>query len=122
MADDVGVGKTIEAGLILKELEARSSLSSVLVICPRPLVAERKWQLEMKRFDEDFTQLDGKTLAECISETDRDGEWPERHSKTIIPYSLFGEDSIMGRRSRSGKETQKHWAYLNWIRFRILTW
>ena len=103
VADDVGVGKTIEAGLILKELEARSSLTSVLVICPRPLVAERKWQLEMKRFDEDFTQLDGKMLAECISETDRDGEWPERHSKTIIPYSLFGEDSVMGRGSRSRK-------------------
>ena len=104
VADDVGVGKTIEAGLILKELEARSSLTSVLVICPRPLVAERKWQLEMKRFDEDFTQLDGKMFAECISETDRDGEWPERHSKTIIPYSLFGEDSIMGRGSRSSKK------------------
>lgn len=104
VADDVGVGKTIEAGLILKELEARSSLTSVLVICPRPLVAERKWQLEMKRFDEDFTQLDGRMLAECISETDRDGEWPERHSKTIIPYSLFGEDSIMGRGSRSNKK------------------
>ena len=104
VADDVGVGKTIEAGLILKELEARSSLTSVLVICPRPLVAERKWQLEMKRFDEDFTQLDGRMLAECISETDRDGEWPERHSKTIIPYSLFGEDSVMGRGSRSNKK------------------
>ena len=104
VADDVGVGKTIEAGLILKELEARSSLTSVLVICPRPLVAERKWQLEMKRFDEDFTQLDGKMFAECISETDRDGEWPERHSKTIIPYSLFGEDSILGRGSRSSKK------------------
>lgn len=103
VADDVGVGKTIEAGLILKELEARSSLTSVLVICPRPLVAERKWQLEMKRFDEDFTQLDGKMFAECISETDRDGEWPERHCKTIIPYSLFGEDAIMGRGSKSSK-------------------
>ena len=64
VADDVGVGKTIEAGLILKEMEARSSLNSVLVICPRPLVAERKWQLEMKRFDENFTQLDGRALAE----------------------------------------------------------
>ena len=104
VADDVGVGKTIEAGLILKEFEARSNLSSVLVICPRPLVAERKWQLEMKRFDEDFTQLDGRTFAECISETDRDGEWPELHSKTIIPYSLFSEDSIMGRSSRSGRK------------------
>lgn len=104
VADDVGVGKTIEAGLILKEMEARSSLNSVLVICPRPLVAERKWQLEMKRFDESFTQLDGRTLAECILETDRDGEWPERHSKTIIPYSLFSEDSVMGRQSKSSKK------------------
>ncbi len=104
VADDVGVGKTIEAGLILKEMEARSSLNSVLVICPRPLVAERKWQLEMKRFDENFTQLDGRTLAECIRETDRDGEWPERHSKTIIPYSLFSEDSVLGRQSKSSKK------------------
>ena len=33
----------IEAGLILKELQARRELKSVLVICPKPLVAERKW-------------------------------------------------------------------------------
>ena len=104
VADDVGVGKTIEAGLILKEMEARSSLDSVLIICPRPLVAERKWQLEMKRFDENFTQLDGKELQECISEMDRDGEWPERHKKTVIPYSLFGEDIIAGTESKSGKK------------------
>lgn len=104
VADDVGVGKTIEAGLILKELEARSSVSSVLIICPRPLVAERKWELEMKRFDENFTQMDGKALSEAISETDRDGDWPERHRKTIIPYSLFNEDAIMGRQSTTNKK------------------
>ena len=104
VADDVGVGKTIEAGLIMKEMEARASLNSVLVICPRPLVAERKWQLEMKRFDENFTQLDGSTFAECIQETDRDGEWPERHNKTVIPYSLFNEDSILGTQSKSLKK------------------
>lgn len=101
VADDVGVGKTIEAGLILKELEARDSINSVLIICPRPLVAERKWELEMKRFDENFTQMDGRAFAEAISETHRDGAWPERHNKTIIPYSLFGEDSIMGTQSTS---------------------
>ncbi len=104
VADDVGVGKTIEAGLILKEMEARASVNSVLIICPRPLVAERKWELEMKRFDENFTQLDGKELLECISETDRDGEWPERHRKTIIPYSLFGEDILEGTESKSEKK------------------
>ncbi len=104
VADDVGVGKTIEAGLILKEMEARSSVNSVLIICPRPLVAERKWELEMKRFDENFTQLDGRELVQCISETDRDGEWPERHRKTIIPYSLFGEDMLAGTESTSDKK------------------
>lgn len=103
VADDVGVGKTIEAGLILKELEARSSVSSVLIICPRPLVVERKWVQEMKRFDENFTQLDGHGMAEAFQETRRDGVWPERHKKTIIPYSLFGEDSIMGTLSESSK-------------------
>lgn len=103
VADDVGVGKTIEAGLILKELEARDSINSVLIICPRPLVAERKWELEMKRFDENFTQMDGRAFAEAISETHRDGAWPERHNKTIIPYSLFGEDSIMGTQSTSAR-------------------
>lgn len=104
VADDVGVGKTIEAGLILKEMEARRGDVSTLVVCPRPLVAERKWQLEMKRFDEDFTQLDGRELAECIAETDRDGEWPERHAKTVMPYSLFSEDTIQGTASRSGRK------------------
>jgi len=106
VADDVGVGKTIEAGLILKELEARSSINSVLIICPRPLVAERKWQMEMKRFDENFTHIDGREFAVCMTETNRDGEWPERHNKTIIPYSLFSEDSIMGKQSESNKRNK----------------
>src|SRR2546426_5268591 len=57
IADSVGVGKTIEAGLILKELQARQEIRSVLIICPRQLVVERKWELEMKRFDEKFTTL-----------------------------------------------------------------
>ena len=66
IADEVGVGKTIEAGLIIKELRARMDLSSVLIICPKALVAERKWFLEMKRFDEQFTALDGPLLRHCL--------------------------------------------------------
>ena len=37
-------------------------------------------------------------------ETDRDGEWPDRHSKTVIPYSLFNEDTLMGTKSTSNKK------------------
>ena len=78
IADEVGVGKTIEAGLILKELRARIDISSVLVICPKALVAERKWQTELKRFDESFTHLDGALLRHCRREPDLEGDWPEQ--------------------------------------------
>lgn len=107
VADDVGVGKTIEAGLILKEMEARAKLESVLIICPRPLVAENKWKNEMKRFDEDFEHLDGEGLRGCISDAERDGVWPQRYSKVIMPYSLFSEDSIRGRCSTSNRRHKR---------------
>jgi len=97
IADEVGVGKTIEAGLIIKELRARMDLRSVLIICPKPLVSERKWFVEMKRFDEHFTAMDGKLLKHCLRETQLEGDWPEQYSKAIIPFSLFDSDLIFGR-------------------------
>lgn len=101
IADSVGVGKTIEAGLIIKELEARNGLEKIAVICPRPLVAERKWEDEMKRFDEEFIPVDGATLRQILSDTDRDGEWPIRYNKVIIPYS------IMDSRLYNGEEQKR---------------
>jgi ATP-dependent helicase HepA len=91
IADEVGVGKTIEAGLILKELQARRDIRSVLVICPKPLVAERKWLEELKRFDEQFVHLDGSALRYCLDETHLDGIWPQQHTRAILPYSLLDE-------------------------------
>ena len=102
IADGVGVGKTIEAGLILRELQARREIQSVLIICPRPLVTERKWEKEMRRFDQRFTHLDGRTLRYCISEMDLEGEWPERHQQAIVPYSLFDEALLYGRKRTKG--------------------
>lgn len=96
IADGVGVGKTIEAGLILRELQARRDIRSILIICPRPLVTERKWQIEMKRFEERFTHLDGGTLRYCINEMDLDGVWPGQYQRVIIPYSLFDEVLLYG--------------------------
>jgi ATP-dependent helicase HepA len=53
IADEVGLGKTIEAGIILSELRARERLGGVLIYCPNHL--RDKWQLEMlRRFDERF--------------------------------------------------------------------
>lgn len=103
IADGVGVGKTIEAGLILKELEARFDIKSVLIICPRPLITEKKWQNELKRFGEKFVHIDGKQLRYCIEETDLDyGEWPSDYQKCIIPYSLFDESVVCGTSTKDG--------------------
>ncbi|MCK4826644.1 DEAD/DEAH box helicase family protein, partial [bacterium] len=106
IADEVGVGKTIEAGLIIKELQARMDISSVLIICPKALVAERKWYVEMKRFDEHFTALDGPLLRHCLRETHLDGEWPEHYSKSILPFSLFDSDLVFGKSGRGNKKDQ----------------
>lgn len=96
IADSVGVGKTIEAGLILKEMQARNDVGNVLIICPKPLVAERKWELEMKRFDEDFIPIDGPSFRQIIADIERDGVWPDRYNRAIIPYSLLGKEALFG--------------------------
>ena len=94
IADSVGIGKTIEAGLILRELEIRNDIKSVLIICPKPLITERKWELEMKRFDEDFEPLDSSRLGYCISECEREGAWPTKFEKVILPFSVCDEGTL----------------------------
>lgn len=48
LADDVGLGKTISAGLIISELVVRSRLSKVLIVCPKILAPQWKEELEAK--------------------------------------------------------------------------
>ncbi len=53
LADEVGLGKTIEAGLIMRELKLRGLVKRTLVVAPKGLVAQ--WVAEMKtHFNEDF--------------------------------------------------------------------
>src|SRR5579885_1644551 len=56
LADEVGLGKTIEAGLIFRELKLRGLVKRVLVVAPKGLLMQ--WVQEMKtHFDEDFRLL-----------------------------------------------------------------
>ena len=53
LADEVGLGKTIEAGMVIKELKARGLVRRVLVVCPTGLVTQ--WAAEMQdKFGEKF--------------------------------------------------------------------
>ena len=62
LADEVGLGKTIEAGLILRELKIRGLVRRILVVAPAGLVLQ--WQSEMKsHFGEDFRVILPGSLA-----------------------------------------------------------
>ncbi|MET7419739.1 helicase-related protein [Dactylosporangium sp. NPDC005555] len=75
IADEVGLGKTIEAGLIWSELEQRSKLDRVLVVTPAALVL--KWKTEMeRRFDRTLPILKPRELADLL-EPMRNGTEPE---------------------------------------------
>ena len=54
LADEVGLGKTIEAGLIMKELLLREEINSILIVSPKSLLSQ--WKNEMaEKFGEAFS-------------------------------------------------------------------
>lgn len=76
IADDVGLGKTIEAGYILKELKARHGLERVVVVVPARL--RTKWKTEFeRRFDETFEVVSAQDVkARLIEPVRRGGDLP----------------------------------------------
>ena len=93
IADEVGVGKTIEAGLILRELQTRQDVRNVIVVCPKSLV--HKWRMEMLRFDEDFRPLSSENLRYCLREADLDGVWPAQFNRVICHLELLRMESYL---------------------------
>ena len=63
LADDVGLGKTIEAGLVIQELLLRHRARTAVVVCPPSL--SLKWQDEMRdKFGLDFTIVNSDLMAQ----------------------------------------------------------
>src|SRR5229473_7135951 len=63
LADDAGAGKTIMAGLLVRELKLRGLIERILVVCPANLAFQ--WQRELKeKFDEKFEVVKGGDLRE----------------------------------------------------------
>ena len=74
LADEVGLGKTIEAGIILTETSARlGELPRVLIVCPSMLTD--KWEQEMrKRFGLDFTVFTRQDFTKFLIRHEEYGE------------------------------------------------
>ncbi|MFX0148177.1 MAG: SNF2-related protein [Candidatus Hodarchaeota archaeon] len=63
LADEVGLGKTIEAGIFIKEMMARNLAERILIIVPASLV--KQWVFEMSnKFNIEFTIYDGRKINE----------------------------------------------------------
>ena len=72
LADEVGMGKTIEAGLVLKEYILRQMVKNFLILTPTPLVSQ--WREELRtKFDLDFRSTDDTDFR---AEGDRFWEHP----------------------------------------------
>lgn len=88
LADEVGMGKTIEAGLILKELKLRGDSKRILVIVPKSAMLQ--WQSELKEhFNELFHVYDSEmitSMARTFSNINADQEFNfwEQHNQIIV--------------------------------------
>lgn len=90
IADEVGTGKTISAGLIWAELESRAAhgLDNVLIVCPKSLL--EKWRDEMlQRFDFRLEILTPDSLRQALVALNRDGILPPRFAKSIVNLELL---------------------------------
>ncbi len=78
IADDVGLGKTIEAGLVVQEMLLRHRARRVLVVCPAPLTG--KWRDELaEKFGLNFHVLDAAALKALR----------RSHGLEANPFSVF---------------------------------
>ena len=98
IADEVGLGKTIEAGLIWTELRARYDMRRLLVVCPAML--REKWRLELSsRFGLDARIVDaGALLDELESNEHRERAWIISYQGIRVPKGWDPAESDTHRR------------------------
>ena len=90
IADDVGLGKTIEAGYIIRELKSRVSVERTLLVVPSRL--RTKWLAEMeRRFGERFEIVNGRRITDLRKGLEARGEL-ERFSWIVSMESARASD------------------------------
>jgi SNF2 family DNA or RNA helicase len=124
LADEVGLGKTIEAGIVMKELIERGLVRTVLILTPASLTVQ--WQEELSvKFREEFAIIDKPGQWRDVIDADQ-GRWiasldrakMKRHAEAILSreYDLLIVDEAHKLKNRS---TQA-WKFVNRIRKRYV--
>lgn len=104
-ADEVGLGKTIEAGLVLRELKLRGMARRILVVAPKGLI--RQWQAEMRlHFGEHLQYIEPAELSAFRQwRSDEENLW-RLHDQVIC--SLDSVKPLEGRRGWSLVRLPRH--------------
>lgn len=109
VADEVGLGKTIEAGLILRELKLRGLVRRILVIAPKSIATQ--WVSEMQtHFNESFQLVLGEDISSLKRIASAHG------SQSPNPWSIFDQvivtlDSVKPLDKRRGWSDERIAAY-----------
>ena len=94
IADEVGLGKTIEAGMILKEIDKREDVEIVLIVVPSSLTL--KWKQEMLlRFSEDFEVLKVNEFRNFLKDYQLYSDSKVFNKKIILSYHSLRDESII---------------------------
>lgn len=99
IADEVGLGKTIEAGLIWTELRARYDMRRLLVVCPAML--REKWRFELSsRFGLDARVVDAETLRQELDTIEhRERAWIVSYQGIRVPSDWDATESDKPKKS-----------------------
>lgn len=90
LADDPGAGKTIMAGLLLKEMKLREAIERILILCPAPLTIQ--WQDELLRwFGEPF-----EIIFSAVDQQQLVNPW-QRATQVIASLDYAKQDDVRER-------------------------
>lgn len=100
IADETGLGKTIETGMILEELTARGRAERALIIAPAPICSQ--WKDELRgAFNRDYVIYDGPYLRELMEKLPPEQSPWEREPRIITSLDLAKRDEFRAQLERS---------------------
>ncbi len=122
LADEVGLGKTIEAGIVMKELIERGLAQTILVLTPASLTEQWREELETK-FHESFTVLDAAANWHTLLQADT-GRWIvslDTAKQATRAHHLLGRDYdllIVDEAHKLKNRATVAWRFVNQVRKR----